>query len=367
MGVYQPTVVEMMNDYGLKLDDAGFNKFGEIVLGDYPIWSESYRSRLNMIIMRHFMFNERGMETFYSWRLTMETRMKEIMPYYNQLYEQTLDGHDIFEDTDYYKDYEGKTNDKEHSKTTGSSDMSDSKSDQYRDETDEIHNNEGSKDSTKGTTYNDDTISNSNKEYTEGIIHTKTEEYLNDKKTVSKDSGSDTNSRETTPSITKHSDTPQGEIDDILAGKYLSDVTEVVANGKGEDKVTYGKNNTTTETPSDKRTTDTPSGTKNITGEDGTVNKTGKSNETYHEDWDEKGTADRDFVHSGSSSESQTVETEKEGDLSRDTQKTSQDHVHGKMNSGKSYMQMLKEWRDILLNIDMMIIDDLEECFMMIY
>lgn len=60
---------------------------GDIGLSHYPIFDESYRSRLNGKIVRHYWNEEIGVETIDLWKFNMETDMAENMPYFNQLYE----------------------------------------------------------------------------------------------------------------------------------------------------------------------------------------------------------------------------------------------------------------------------------------
>lgn len=59
-------------------------------LSDYPIFESSYRATLNKKITDHFMFREIGFETpaLFVWFLNV--KMREIMPYYNQLYLSAL-------------------------------------------------------------------------------------------------------------------------------------------------------------------------------------------------------------------------------------------------------------------------------------
>lgn len=55
-------------------------------LGDYPIFDESYREHLNKKILRHFYMQEIGYETEGLFLFELNRKMREIMPYYNQLY-----------------------------------------------------------------------------------------------------------------------------------------------------------------------------------------------------------------------------------------------------------------------------------------
>lgn len=59
-------------------------------MGDYPIWDEGYRNVLNKKILDHFHFDEIAHETPDRWGFRVKTKLNEIMPYYNQLYNSTV-------------------------------------------------------------------------------------------------------------------------------------------------------------------------------------------------------------------------------------------------------------------------------------
>ena len=52
-----------------------------------PFFDEEYRSILCQKILKHYYLREICCETVGIWTLWMNTRLEEIMPYYNQLYE----------------------------------------------------------------------------------------------------------------------------------------------------------------------------------------------------------------------------------------------------------------------------------------
>lgn len=56
----------------------------------FPIFDENYRTVLEDKILRHYYTREIGGETVGLWKLWLETRLNEIMPYYNQLYQSEL-------------------------------------------------------------------------------------------------------------------------------------------------------------------------------------------------------------------------------------------------------------------------------------
>lgn len=57
---------------------------------DYPIFDENYKSVLETKIIKHFYTREIGFETVGLFKLKLDMKMNEIMPYYNKLYESEL-------------------------------------------------------------------------------------------------------------------------------------------------------------------------------------------------------------------------------------------------------------------------------------
>lgn len=66
----------------------------------FPIFDEKYRSVLETKIIKHYYTREIGLETVGLWKLKLDTKMNEIMPYYNQLYSSTLLEFNPFYDVD---------------------------------------------------------------------------------------------------------------------------------------------------------------------------------------------------------------------------------------------------------------------------
>ena len=56
----------------------------------YPIFDGNYKQVLETKILKHFYTREIGLETYGLWKLKLDTKMNEIMPYYNKLYESEL-------------------------------------------------------------------------------------------------------------------------------------------------------------------------------------------------------------------------------------------------------------------------------------
>ena len=75
---------------------------------DFPIYDPNYKFTLCSKIIMHYYTREIGLETVGLWKLKLQTKMREIMPYYNELY-KTLDlKYNPIYDVDYYREHEGK-------------------------------------------------------------------------------------------------------------------------------------------------------------------------------------------------------------------------------------------------------------------
>lgn len=67
-----------------KLIDNGF----VFNLNSYPIFNEDYRSILNKKILDHYLMSEIGLETPALFNHYLGSKLNEIMPYYNTLYQK---------------------------------------------------------------------------------------------------------------------------------------------------------------------------------------------------------------------------------------------------------------------------------------
>lgn len=78
-------------------ESSGFNDIEDIlnkswnkIFSDFPIFDEQYRAELCKKILRHYYTREICCETVGRWKLFLNDKMKNIMPYYNQLYQSEL-------------------------------------------------------------------------------------------------------------------------------------------------------------------------------------------------------------------------------------------------------------------------------------
>lgn len=91
--------VDNMDTNFMSIDEM-CDKAQDKIFDDYPIFDESYRKLLNRKILRHYYTREIGMETFALWKLHLNNRLNEVMPYYNQLYKSELLKFNPFYDVD---------------------------------------------------------------------------------------------------------------------------------------------------------------------------------------------------------------------------------------------------------------------------
>ena len=176
------------------VDDVLEKCWDKVITSRVKMFDEDYRKVLYKKILKHYYTREIGAETVGLWQLWMNTRLEEIMPYYNQLYESELIKIEPLKNVDYSRTYDkkGVGNKQE----TGSVDSTNTGTGK----------NEGSKTST----------------------------------------GS---SSETSGSTDLYSDTPQGAITGLEEMKYLTNARKIDQTGTSSDNSTdsYTDNQSSTE------------------------------------------------------------------------------------------------------------------------
>lgn len=155
---------------------------------DFPIFDESYRNVLETKILKHYYTREIGLETYGLWKLKLDTKLNEIMPFYNQLYKSALLEFNPLYEIDYSK--------------TGNRDSS------------------GTRDNTE----------NNSESYDESIDYNESHE----ESTTNSNDGTLTKGT-TTTTTNYYSDTPQGTISNVIDGTYLTNATYNVAGNTGSD------------------------------------------------------------------------------------------------------------------------------------
>lgn len=173
---------------------------------DFPIFDDSYRNVLCTKILKHYYTREICEETVGLWKLRLNTRLNEIMPYYNQLYKSELLEFNPFYDIDITTKNDGNKTENTSVSESGTEDRS----------------GEGSsnrKVSDSSTTKN--SASNA---------------FTNNSTTTNKDTQKDL-----------YSDTPQGSLKGVEDETYLTNARKI-ANDKSEVGVNTGSGNSTDDT-----------------------------------------------------------------------------------------------------------------------
>lgn len=86
---------------GNKVDEILEKSWDKIFDNSWHFYDETERKNLCKKILRHYYTNEIGFETAGLWILYLNTKMGEIMPYYNQLYESARLKFEPLKDVDY--------------------------------------------------------------------------------------------------------------------------------------------------------------------------------------------------------------------------------------------------------------------------
>lgn len=451
------TEVRFICEEAAGLDESkGYNNVNDILNAsaprifdfNFPIFDENYRLVLEKKILKHYYTREICAETVGLWKLWLDARMNEIMPYYNKLYESELLEFNPFYDADYTRNID---RDK-----TGSEDNTNSRTNSVMGTHTGTVVDDGTNNLAQtGTVVQDaehtGTITDAMQErgtVVEDTEHTGTitdvtaetgtitDDIDSTKRHTGRNTDAETGDLRKTGTITTendttvtrtdnlhsaeathdktnrweyYSDTPQDEIGSMFDSndnpKYLTEVKHITDDGTGsggtvdntgtQTNVTDGEveetfntldahsntvihtieetttNDETNEREFDKTTTDT----KTLNYEDEkttTFNKDNTNLKTLNNE-DETTTTfnkhdNRDIDNTRTYNEATSESTSNSELLNKQiaSEEDYVEHVVGKF-PGKSYAQLLREFRETFLNIDMMIIEELADLFMLIY
>lgn len=99
------------------VDDIIASSWNKIFTTKCKFFDEAYRGILCSKILKHYYLREIGAETVGVWKLWINTKLEEIMPYYNQLYLSAKLEFNPFHDVDLTRkhllNFDGKTNTKD--------------------------------------------------------------------------------------------------------------------------------------------------------------------------------------------------------------------------------------------------------------
>lgn len=226
-----------------KVDEVISKSWNKIFTSNVQIFDENYREVICSKILKHYYLREICSEVVGIWKLWMNERLEMIMPYYNKLYESAMIEFDPLKDVNYSRTYD----------KTGSDVGTGSRSTEG--------SNSGTSESTQTNT-------------------------------------------STSKTVDKYADTPQGALDNVENGSYLTNARIVNADDSASLK------------------------------------GTNKSSGSY---------SDSENSNSTMNSTEKYVES-----------------IVGKMSTA-SYSKMLNEYRSTLLNIDAMIVDEFSDLFMQLW
>ena len=254
-----------------KVNDILKRTWRDVIPQEWEIFDEEYRGVLCQKILKHYYTREIAYETVGLWQLKIETKLNEIMPYYNELYRSRLMQYDPFRDVDYWRDHSG-------SGTVAS----------------------------EGNRTNASQLAETNHDERDNVISVA-------------DSGNSAGTRQRAATEWNvYSDTPQGALTHVQNNTYLTDARKI------EDTESTAHN------------------------------------ENYQKAQNSRQDDDRDGRRSVSSNANE--------DTTNNVNSTDEylEHIYGKYNS-RTYMSIIKEVREVIINIDMMIIDDLKDQFFMLW
>lgn len=333
-------------------ESAGYNSIDTIINQsmdkifdfNYPIYDENYRRVLQAKILKHYYTREIGAETVGLWKLFLNRRMNEIMPYYNKLYQSELLNFNPLYDIDLTT---------EHTRTgkeTGDN----------SEESKSTRNGNTNKNTTNNSTGQASQTGNSQSTTAEsGTIDddgTKTNTQTLNTTTTTTDSGTEGKTGSDVKKNTRwdiYSDTPQGALTNVENETYLTNARKITDDGTGSttsETTTFGKTTTARETGTvtDSETTANTRTLDTTTTTDGETETTTQTTDTA--------------TGAENTISTETATGTKASNHNINTTEDYIEHVTGK-NGGGSYAKMLLEYRDTLLNIDTMIINELSDLF----
>ena len=398
MSLYTTELRSICEFYSGYNESQGFSKIDEIVensrrdiFGEYPIFDEKYRGILERKILKHYYVNEIGEETVGLWKLKVNNKMNEIMPYYNKLYESELLKYDPLNDVNVTV---SKTGEEAKNKT----EISDSNNKFIGNEngnSSKENNGENSKKENlngneNGTNYNENS-SNENKN--ENIIDSRNSQekikknsneisssmtYGENEENISgnKNETETTTAEKNNTKKDKYSDTPQGAITGLEQDRYLTNARII-----GEDDTTntdLTNRITNTENKAIKGVNENSENNSRLEEASNEIDTTGNSSKLENKNGTQKeeNTYTKAILNQKEEKENKTeienqiynklknnLETQKK--TNNETSNTVNDYIENKVGKigTKTYAKMIEEWRKTFLNIDLMIIKDLANLF----
>lgn len=96
---------------GNKVDEVVGKAWGKVFTSNVNFFDSAYKEGLCKKILKHYYMREIGFETAGLWKMAMNRKLEEIMPYYNQLYSSELLKFEPLKDVDYQEEFDRKSED----------------------------------------------------------------------------------------------------------------------------------------------------------------------------------------------------------------------------------------------------------------
>lgn len=374
---------------------------------DFPIFDEEYRNVLCTKILRHYYTREIGEETVGLWKLRLQTKLCEIMPYYNQLYLSERLKFDPFVNGDYTIAHSG--SDSSDTRDNGTEDFTDTtvttgENNAVRETgTVQQENASGQTASTDNETFEQDSSGNTTGKNTRAFDEQKnstknSQETSNSNTTGNKTIDSTTGVTTTTSTETdestndikseydKYSDTPQGSIRNLELDQYLTNAR--MKNGQEtSSKAAATEGSTQSDTNFNETDQETSEQTGTVTGEehgeenahvgetvDNVSNTTDRTSHEKNSTSGSESTTNRNMSedqneHTRSNNSASAVKEANRVTANTKNVQSTDEYVNqytGKF-PGDSFSKLLMEFRETFLNIDLQVINELGHLFMNIW
>lgn len=406
MSKYTTEVRYICETYSGATESADFNRIEEILNNswnkvfdfDFPMFDENYRQALCTKILRHFYTREIGEETVGLWKLRLDARLNDIMPYYNKLYESEalkINPLYTFNYSKTHKDSGGDVrvvteNGTENTVSDGTNKSVNSGADTVVVEGSNTSTNSGndviSVQGTNKTTDSgeDSVVIQENNKATDSGTDTIVADSSVGNTTQNKTEGITKNTVVTNKTETlkdRYSDTPQGGINGIESDTYLTnarlndnsinqnDTNNGTTSGNSKE-VSTGQSNSNQSTNYGK-VTDYNNQSNQSTNYGKVTDNTNQSsqNTTYGKSTENSNRSTQSTTYGKQVSNSNTnIVDVTNSKNTNDTITTTREYIENIIgSSGKSESKLLLEYRSTFLNIDLMVINELNDLFMNIW
>lgn len=333
----------------------------------YPIYDPEYKPVLEDLILEHFYTREICAESWGLFKLYLSRKLREIMPYYNKLYLSALLEYNPLHDVDITRTREGHASGVSNSETDrrGTSANNGTMS---RTENGTSAGTSHETRETDGTVTDNKTITGSGSK--DGTERTATETDTTTSSTGTKNSSSEYSDSSTERNA--YSKTPEGSVlgvegdgsgdpeNNVSDNYYITDYRKIRNSKDGDASGTERTTGSETGHSESEGTRTTGEETTSRTTEAGTTGTDETVEINVSTSGTTRGTTEEESETAGSTTDNATGETtfaNLDGYI---------EHVTGKQGAG-SYSAMILEYRETIINIDAMILNELDCCFMQIY